>query len=240
MCRRERDSAMIVTRRAAQGPGAAERRGAPARLRRHLRTAPRIKTYEGIANLTSRQVDSWKEIPGAQPAVTERGFQPGGRHCARRSALRAEPCRSAAFAILNAVVIMAWTAGYFALPGAEQGRIVRAVPYYAGHGAQLLRAPGGGRGGARQPDHSQDYRLARYRPQRRRSRARTTSSPPGYATWRAAPAPLAHHPAERGGLSGRGRRGDAGRSGTSGMPCTRAKAWCCTRWATKMAAVCGR
>jgi len=33
---------------------------------------------------------------------------------------------------LNNVVIVAWTAGYFGLPGTEEGRVVRAIPYYAG------------------------------------------------------------------------------------------------------------
>ena len=33
---------------------------------------------------------------------------------------------------LNNVVIVAWTAGYFDIPGTEQGRVVRAIPYYTG------------------------------------------------------------------------------------------------------------
>ena len=33
---------------------------------------------------------------------------------------------------LNHVVIVAWTAGYFDLPGTQQGRVVRAIPYYSG------------------------------------------------------------------------------------------------------------
>ena len=98
------------------------------------------KTYEGIANLASRQVDSFKEIPGAQPAVTEQDSNLAD------AIVRADPryqkaMQERGIRDLNAVVIMAWTAGYFALPGTEQGRIVRAVPYYTGYGANFYAHP---------------------------------------------------------------------------------------------------
>ncbi len=98
------------------------------------------KTYEAIANLATRQVDSFKEIPGAQPAVTEADSNLAD------AIVRADPryqraMRERGIRDLNAVVIMAWTAGYFALPGTEQGRIVRAVPYYAGYGANFYAHP---------------------------------------------------------------------------------------------------
>jgi len=98
------------------------------------------KTYEAVANLATRQVDSFKEIPGAEPAVTEQDSNLAD------AIVRADPryqkaMRERGIRDLNAVVIMAWTAGYFALPGTEQGRIVRAVPYYMGYGANFYAHP---------------------------------------------------------------------------------------------------
>jgi primary-amine oxidase len=41
----------------------------------------------------------------------------------------------------NRVVTMSWTAGYFGIPGTEQGRVVRVVPYFAGAGQNLYAHP---------------------------------------------------------------------------------------------------
>ncbi len=98
------------------------------------------KTFEAVANLATRSVDSFKEIPGAQPAVTEQDSNLAD------AIVRADPryqkaMRDRGIGDLNSVVIMAWTAGYFALPGTEQGRIVSAVPYYTGAGANFYAHP---------------------------------------------------------------------------------------------------
>jgi primary-amine oxidase len=98
------------------------------------------KTFEAIANLATRHVDSFKEIPGAQPAVTEQDSNLAD------AIVRADPryqkaMRDRGITDMNSVAIMAWTAGYFALPGTEQGRIVRAVPYYDGSGANFYAHP---------------------------------------------------------------------------------------------------
>jgi primary-amine oxidase len=86
------------------------------------------RTWEAVANLETRKLDRLQEIPGAQPMVT------GDDSTRADQIVRADPrWRSAMLARgirdLNTVVIIAWTAGYFALPGTEQGRVVRAVPY---------------------------------------------------------------------------------------------------------------
>ncbi|MDR3699877.1 MAG: primary-amine oxidase [Candidatus Sulfopaludibacter sp.] len=98
------------------------------------------KTFEAIANLATQQVDSFKEIPGAQPAVTEQDSNLADA-IVRDDPRYQRAMRERGIRDLNAVVIMAWTAGYFALPGTEQGRIVRAVPYYAGYGANFYAHP---------------------------------------------------------------------------------------------------
>ncbi|HTS30555.1 MAG TPA: primary-amine oxidase [Bryobacteraceae bacterium] len=86
------------------------------------------RTFEGIADLSSGQVASWKEVPGAQPPVGEvdSGIadrivraDPRWRECLRVRGIR-DP---------NTVVTVAWPAGYFGLPGDDDGRIVRVTPY---------------------------------------------------------------------------------------------------------------
>ena len=97
-------------------------------------------TYEVIANLTTGAIDFWKEIPGAQPAIG------GDDSDIADQIVRADPrwaqaLRDHGVRDINRVVTMSWTAGYFALPGAEQGRVVRVVPYYAGAGQNLYAHP---------------------------------------------------------------------------------------------------
>jgi len=98
------------------------------------------KTFEAVANLATKHVDSFKEIPGAQPAVTEQDSNLAD------AIVRADPryqkaIRDRGIRDLNSVVIMSWTAGYFALPGTDRDRIVSAVPYYAGFGANFYAHP---------------------------------------------------------------------------------------------------
>ena len=123
------------------------------------------RTYEAIADLTSGQLASWKEIPGAQPPVGENDSTIADRIVRAdprwREALRVRGIRDP-----NSVLTVAWPAGYFGLPGDDEGRIVRVAPYYSGGAQNYLRASGGRRGGAREPDHRQDRRLPGYRPRR--------------------------------------------------------------------------
>ncbi|HYW41612.1 MAG TPA: primary-amine oxidase [Bryobacteraceae bacterium] len=89
------------------------------------------RTWEAIADLNAKRVDSWKEIPGAQPPVG------GADSSAADRIVRADPRWRAALQArgirdMNAVVTIAWPAGYFALPGETGGRIVRVTPYYGG------------------------------------------------------------------------------------------------------------
>jgi primary-amine oxidase len=87
-------------------------------------------TWEAIANLSAHRVDRLQPVPGAQPLVT-------GDDSARADQIvRSDPRWRAAIEArgihdFSNVSIVAWTAGYFALPGTEQGRVVRAIPYYS-------------------------------------------------------------------------------------------------------------
>ena len=98
------------------------------------------RTYEGVADLSSGKVASWKEIPGAQPPVGEEDSTIADgivRADPRwREALRVRGVRDP-----NSVVTVAWPAGYFGLPGDDEGRIVRVTPYYMGGGQNYYAHP---------------------------------------------------------------------------------------------------
>ena len=86
------------------------------------------RTWEAIANLSSRKLDRFDQIPNVEPMI---GGEDSGRadrilrsDARWRQALLARGIRD-----LNRVVIISWSAGHFGLPGTETGRIVRAVPY---------------------------------------------------------------------------------------------------------------
>jgi primary-amine oxidase len=98
------------------------------------------RTFEAIANLTTGAIDSWKEIPGAQPAIDSEDSDIADQ-IVQADPRWAEALRDHGIRDPNSVVTMSWTAGYFALPGTEQGRIVRVVPYYAGAGQNLYAHP---------------------------------------------------------------------------------------------------
>jgi primary-amine oxidase len=95
-----------------------------------LYDAEQNQTWEAVANLSQHRVDRLRLVPGAQPLVT-------GEDSARADQIvRADPRWHSAIEArgihdLNNVSIVAWTAGYFALPGTGQGRVVRAIPYYS-------------------------------------------------------------------------------------------------------------
>jgi primary-amine oxidase len=86
------------------------------------------KTFEAVANLTTRKLDRADAIPGVEPMI---GSEDSGMV---DRILRADPrWRQALLARgvrdLNRVAVISWSAGHFALPGTETGRIVRAVPH---------------------------------------------------------------------------------------------------------------
>jgi len=98
------------------------------------------RTFEAIANLTTGAVDSWKQIPGAEPAIDGEDSDLADE-IVRADPRWAQALRARGIRDVNRVVTMSWTAGYFGLPGAEQGRVVRVVPYYSGAGQNLYAHP---------------------------------------------------------------------------------------------------
>jgi primary-amine oxidase len=101
---------------------------------------PSNRTWEAIADLGARRLDTLREIPGAQPGITAQDSDLADE------IMRDDPRFDRAMAErgirnLARVVVMAWSAGYFALPGTEEGRIVRAVPYDAGYGNNFYAHP---------------------------------------------------------------------------------------------------
>ncbi len=98
------------------------------------------QTFEADANLTSGALDSFKLIPGAEAAVSgedsDRAFQITYRDPRYAAALHER-----GIADLNNVYGVAWSAGYFALPGTDQHRIVREAFYYGGAGQNFYAHP---------------------------------------------------------------------------------------------------
>jgi primary-amine oxidase len=99
------------------------------------------RTWEAVANLETHKLDRLQEIPGVQPMVngddSVRADQIVRNDPGWQRAMLARGIRD-----LNSVAIIAWTAGYFALPGTEQGRIVRCVPYsYDGNTRNIYAHP---------------------------------------------------------------------------------------------------
>ena len=149
-------------------------------------TAPGRSRQPGDA-----QARPLQQVPGAQPMVT------GDDSTRADQIVRADPRWQRAMLArgirdLNNVVIIAWTAGYFALPGTEQGTCgARHAVLLRRQHAQLLRASDRRRGGARESHHRQDTGAAGYRSQPADS-ARKRRACPRSSTCRSAtpPAPL--------------------------------------------------
>ncbi len=156
--------------------------------------------------------------PGAEPAVTEQDSNLAD------AIVRADPryqraMRERGIRDLNSVRDHGLDGRIFRPAGHRTGPDREGGAVLHGIRRQLLRAPGGRRGGARQPDHSQDHRPARYRPQRagpaqqrrvhrRRRRGRGVPRP------RRCTSPSRTAPAFKCRTAK-----CAGRSGTSVMPC---------------------
>ena len=89
------------------------------------------RTWEAIADLSADRLESFQVIPNSQPAITGQDSEAADR------IVRADPrwqraMRERGLADTNNVYIVAWSAGYFGLPGTERDRIVRALSYYGG------------------------------------------------------------------------------------------------------------
>jgi primary-amine oxidase len=98
------------------------------------------RTWESVVNVDASQVDSWKEIPGAQPPIT--GDDSGlADRIARRDPRFARAMSERGIRDLNNVYGVSWSAGYFQLPGTEEGRVVREVFYYGGAGLNYFAHP---------------------------------------------------------------------------------------------------
>ena len=102
--------------------------------------APSNRTWEAVADLSASRLESFQALPGAQPAVTAEDSEAADR------IVRADPrwqraMRERGIGDPNNVAIVAWSAGYFALPGTGQDRIVRALSYYAGAGSNFDTHP---------------------------------------------------------------------------------------------------
>ena len=122
------------------------------------------QTVEAIVDLGARRVASWTPVAGAEPPITS---QDSGL---ADQIVRADPRFRRAMSErgirdLNRVLIVAWSAGYFALPGTDHDRIVRAVCYYAGAGENFYAHPVEGVFGARGPDVAADSGVLGHRPQ---------------------------------------------------------------------------
>src|ERR1039457_4825148 len=99
----------------------------------------RNQTWEAIANLSTSAIDSWKLIPGAQPAINSEDSDLADA-IVRADPRWAQAMRQRGIRDAENVLTMAWSAGYFG-PGTDAGRVVCVVPYYAGAGANLYAHP---------------------------------------------------------------------------------------------------
>ena len=113
---------------------------APRRAFLVLYDAPANRTFEAIADLSHGRLASWREIPGAQPPLTQQDSVEADR------LVRADPRFRQAMSerrITDSreVLISSWSAGYFGMPGTDRDRIVRAVPYYDGAGQNYYAHP---------------------------------------------------------------------------------------------------
>jgi len=98
------------------------------------------RTFEALANLSTHAVDSFQEIPGAQPAITGDDSEVADR-IARDDPRWDRALRERGIGNPDSVGSMAWSAGNFGLPGTAEGRIVRVVPYFMGAGQNLYAHP---------------------------------------------------------------------------------------------------
>jgi primary-amine oxidase len=101
---------------------------------------PTDRTWEAIVNLSTAQLDSWKPISGVEPPLTGEDSGLADR-IARRDPRFAAAMAERGIRDVNNVYGVSWSAGYFQLPGTEQGRVVREVFYYFGAGENYFAHP---------------------------------------------------------------------------------------------------
>jgi primary-amine oxidase len=97
-------------------------------------------TGEAIADLASGKVVSWRDLPGMQapegPADSARADRIVRGDRRWNAALRERGIRDP-----ESVYSVAWPAGWFGLPGEDNQRIVRVVPYYGAAGQNFYAHP---------------------------------------------------------------------------------------------------
>jgi primary-amine oxidase len=147
------------------------------------------RTWEAVANLSELHLDSFKEVPGVQPALTGQDSEQAAR------IVRADPrwlqaMHERGITDLNSVDVAAWTAGYFALPDTDRDRIVRTLTYYTAADHNLDAHPV--EGVVAEVDLTKNKILEFVDIDRNApvSRVNADLDPANTRPWRAAPAPL--------------------------------------------------
>jgi primary-amine oxidase len=89
------------------------------------------KTFEAVVDLKNRSVQSWKEIPGAQPSYLSEDI------ALTQSIVTSDPQWQAAMrrrgiTEFDKVQVDPWPAGYFGFPDEEGVRVVRGVSFHRG------------------------------------------------------------------------------------------------------------
>jgi primary-amine oxidase len=97
-------------------------------------------TWEAVVECAANRIVSFREIPGAQPALTSEDSDFADRVVRADPRFRQAMTERGIFD-LDRVYVVSWSAGYFGLPGTESGRIVRALFYYGGAGENFYAHP---------------------------------------------------------------------------------------------------
>src|SRR5262245_49265802 len=89
------------------------------------------KTHEGVVDLRSKTIKSWRDMPGLQPSYLNEDI------LRVISIVRADPewqaaMRKRGITDFDNVQIEPWPAGYFAFPEEEGVRLIRGISYYRG------------------------------------------------------------------------------------------------------------
>ncbi len=98
------------------------------------------KTYQAVVDLTSRSVESWKEVPGAHPAVLLDEYGTVG------AIVRLDPQWQAAMrrrgiTDFNQVYLDCWAPGYVVVPGSEGARLMRVLSFFKGQAINQYGRP---------------------------------------------------------------------------------------------------
>ncbi len=99
------------------------------------------QTFEAIVDLSSRKVNSWKEIPGVQPSYLTEDTKIV-EDAVRADSRWQEAMRKRGISDLSKVRIDDWAGGYFGDPKESGFRFRRAISYYGGDPSANLFATG--------------------------------------------------------------------------------------------------